>query len=318
MSRTRNLTTSELIPSCLSFSEKFTILRKGIANTSHIARVVAYIRKWDSSKTGLGKAITLLVFSSLMVATQGFSQSTAEKLDVVVIDAGHGGKDPGTRGSYTKEKDIALKVAIKLGDMIEQNMKDVKVLYTRKKDVFVELDKRAKFANDNHADVFIVVHVNSLPETTPEDRKQSIMGTETYVLGLHKSEANFEVAKRENSVIFMEDNYQDKYGDFDPNSPESYIFLSLNQSANLESSLILASKIESQMKTKAGRKSKGVKQAGFQVLWQTTMPAVYCEIGYLSNTKEEKELNDPKVQENIAAAIFRALKEYKAQVETIN
>ncbi len=250
--------------------------------------------------------------------TQAQAQANANKLDVVVIDAGHGGKDPGTRGSYTKEKDIALKVAVKLGDIIEQNLKDVKVLYTRKKDVFVELDKRAKFANDNHADVFIVIHVNSLPESTPNDRKQSIMGTETYVLGLHKSEANFEVAKRENSVIFLEDNYQEKYGDFDPNSPESYIFLSLNQSANLESSLLLAAKIESQMKTKAGRKSKGVKQAGFQVLWQTTMPAVYCEIGYLSNTKEEKELNDPKVQENIASAIFRALKEYKAQVETIN
>lgn len=254
-------------------------------------------------------AITLLSFSS--VAQTG-------KLDVVVIDAGHGGKDPGTRGAYTKEKDIALKVSLKLGELITENMKDVKVLYTRSKDVFVDLDKRAKFANDNHADVFIVVHVNSLPETTPEARKQSIMGTETYVMGLHKSDANFEVAKRENSVIFKEENYQDKYEGFDPTSPESYILINLSQSANQESSLLLASKIESQMKNKAGRKSKGVKQAGFLVLWQTTMPSVYCEIGYLSNTKEEKELNDPKVQENIASAIYRALKEYKAQVDLIN
>ena len=256
-------------------------------------------------------AITLLSFPSL-------AQGTENRLDVVVIDAGHGGKDPGTRGSYTKEKDIALKVSLKLGALIEQNLKDVKVLYTRRKDVFITLDNRAKFANDNHADVFIVVHVNSLPETTPEARKQSIIGTETYVMGLHKSEANFEVAKRENSVIFSEENYKDKYDGFDPNSPESYILMNLNQSANQESSLLLASKIESQLKTKAGRKSKGVKQAGFLVLWQTTMPSVYCEIGYLSNTKEEKELNDPKVQDNIASAIYRALKEYKAQVDLIN
>ena len=256
-------------------------------------------------------AITLLSFSSP-------AQSTGNKLDVVVIDAGHGGKDPGTRGAYTKEKDIALKVSLKLGALISENMKDVKVLYTRSKDVFIDLDKRAKFANDNHADVFIVIHLNSLPETTPDARKQSIMGAETYVMGLHKSDANFEVAKRENSVIFTEENYQDKYEGFDPNSPESYILINLNQSANQESSLLLASKIDSQLKTKAGRKGRGVKQAGFLVLWQTTMPSVYCEIGYLSNTKEEKELNDPKVQESIAAAIYRALKDYKAQVDLIN
>lgn len=256
-------------------------------------------------------AITLLSFPCL-------AQKAENGVKTVVIDAGHGGKDPGTRGSYSKEKDIALKVALKLGSHIEENMKDVKVLYTRKKDVFVDLDKRAKFANDNHADVFIVIHVNSLPETTPDARKQSILGTETYVMGLHKSEANLEVAKRENSVILGEENYEEKYEGFDPNSPESYIMLDLTQSANQESSLTLASKIETQFKTKAGRRSKGVKQAGFLVLWQTTMPAVYCEIGYLSNTKEERELNDPKVQDNIASAIYRALKEYKAEIESLN
>lgn len=319
MSRRGYFTTSELIHrrrsplSCLPFSEKFTILRKGIANTLHIAKQVGYkgTRPTPFFAGFITVAITLLSFSSP-------AQSTGNKLDVVVIDAGHGGKDPGTRGAYTKEKDIALKVTLRLGAMISENMKDVKVLYTRDKDVFVDLDKRAKFANDNHADVFIVIHVNSLPETTPEARKQSIMGTETYVMGLHKSDANFEVAKRENSVILKEENYQDKYEGFDPNSPESYIMMILEQSANQESSLLLASKIESQLKTKAGRKSKGVKQAGFLVLWQTTMPGVYCEIGYLSNTKEEKELNDPKVQESIAAAIYRALKDYKAQVDLIN
>src|ERR1041385_3533133 len=313
MRRRGNFTTSELVLSCLSFSEKFTILRKGIANTSHIAKQVGYkgIRPTPFLAGFITIAITLLSFSSP-------AQSTGNKLDVGVIDAGHGGKDPGTRGAYTKEKDIALKVSLKLGALISENMKDVKVLYTRSKDVFIDLDKRAKFANDNHADVFIVIHLNSLPETTPDARKQSIMGAETYVMGLHKSDANFEVAKRENSVIFTEENYQDKYEGFDPNSPESYILINLNQSANQESSLLLASKIDSQLKTKAGRKGRGVKLAGFLVLWQTTMPSVYCEIGYLSNTKEEKELNDPKVQESIAAAIYRALKDYKAQVDLIN
>jgi N-acetylmuramoyl-L-alanine amidase len=299
-------------PGCLSFSENFTILRKVIANTLHIAKALNHIRVRAFT------AITLLGFWLPFLPTSALAQSSGNKVDVIVIDPGHGGKDPGTRGAYTKEKDIALKVSLKLGALIETHLKDVKVLYTRKTDVFIDLDKRAKFANDNHADVFIVVHVNSLPEDTPEARKQAIMGTETYVMGLHKSDANFEVAKRENSVIFMEENYEDKYEGFDPNSPESYIAISLSQSANLESSLLLASKIEAQMKTKAGRKSKGVKQAGFQVLWQTTMPGVYCEIGYLSNTREEKELNDAKVQDYIASAIYRALKEYKTQMDLIN
>ena len=256
-------------------------------------------------------AITLLSFSSL-------AQQAQNKISTVVIDPGHGGFQPGTMSKQTKEKDITLKVGLKVGEYIEQNLKDVKVLYTRKKDVAVGLAERAQLANDNHADVFISIHVNSLPETVPDARKQSIYGTETYVMGLHVSDANFEVAKRENSAILLEDNYKEKYEGFDPNSPESYILLSLNQSATQEASLLLASKIEEQFRTKAGRKSKGVKQAGFVVLWRTTMPSVLVEIGYLSNTKEEKELNDPKVQDYIASAIYRAFKEYKAQVESIN
>jgi N-acetylmuramoyl-L-alanine amidase len=313
MRRTGNFTTSELILSCLSFSEKFTILRKGIANTLHIAKQVGYkgIRPTPIFAGFITIAITLLSFSSP-------AQTAESKPFTVVIDAGHGGKDPGTRGSYTKEKDVVLKVALKLGSYIEQNMKDVVVNYTRKKDVFIDLDKRAKVANDNHADIFIAIHANSLPETTPDNRKQAILGTETYVMGLHKSEANFEVAKRENSVIFSEENYKEKYDGFDPNSPESYIMITLSQSVNLESSLDLATRIESQLKSSAARKSKGVKQAGFVVLWQSTMPSVLVEIGYLSNTKEEKDLNDPKVQDKIASAIYRAIKEYKAQVDLIN
>lgn len=301
-----NLTPADLMASSLSFSEKFTILRKGIAITLHIGKRV----------TNYGfrlvlLAITLLSFSSL-------AQKPEHKVTTVVIDAGHGGFQPGTLGTYTKEKDVVLKVALKVGGFIEENLPDVKVLYTRKKDVAVGLAERAKLANDNHADMFISIHANSLPTTTPDARKQSIYGTETYIMGLHVSEANFEVAKRENSVILLEDNYEEKYEGFDPTSPESYILFNLTQSATAESSLSLASKIESQFKSKAGRKSRGVKQAGFVVLWRTTVPSVLVEIGYLSNTKEEKELNDDQVQDYIASAIYRAFKEYKSQVESLN
>jgi N-acetylmuramoyl-L-alanine amidase len=261
--------------------------------------------------TALVLAITLLKFSIL------HAQKEQHKIKTLVIDAGHGGKHPGTSGKHAVEKDITLKVALKIGKLVEQNLPDVKVLYTRKTDVFVGLADRAKVATDNDANVFISIHVNSLPEKTPDAKKQAIFGTETYVMGLHKNEENFEVAKRENSVILVEDNYKEKYQGFDPNSPESYILFSLNQSASLESSLFLASKIENEFEKKAGRKSRGVKQAGFQVLWMTTMPSVLVEIGYLSNAKEEKELNTEKVQDYIASAVYRAFKDYKNEVESI-
>jgi N-acetylmuramoyl-L-alanine amidase len=306
MRRASILPLSDLIVSSLPFCEKFTPLRKGIANTLHIATPVRII-----GFKLLGIAITLLSFSTT-------AQKVDNKITTVVVDAGHGGRQPGTMSKSTKEKDITLKVALKVGAYIEQNLPDVKVLYTRKTDVAVGFDERAKLANDNQADVFISIHVNSLPESVPYARKQSIYGTETYVMGLHVSEANFEVAKRENSVILLEENYKEKYAGFDPNSPESYIIFSLTQSATQESSLLLATKIENQFKTKAGRKSRGVKQAGFLVLWMTSMPSVLVEIGYLSNTKEEKELNDDKVQDLLASAIYRAFKEYKQQIESVN
>ncbi len=256
-------------------------------------------------------AITLLNFVA-------FSQKNDHGVKVVVIDAGHGGKHPGTMSKNTKEKDITLQVALKVGAIIEQNIKDVKVVYTRKTDVFIGLDERAKIANDLNADAFISIHANSLPANVSQERRNQIYGTETYVMGLHVSNANFEVAKRENSVILLEENYEEKYAGFDPNSPESYILFSLEQSAHLEASLSLASKIENQFGTRAGRKSRGVKQAGFIVLYKTAMPSVLVEIGYLSNQKEEKDLNDELVQDYIASAIYRAFKEYKEEVESIN
>ena len=230
----------------------------------------------------------------------------------VVIDAGHGGHDPGTTGIISKEKDVALKIALKLGKYIEDKLDDVEVIYTRSNDTFVELHGRAYIANKNGADLFISIHCNSFPPNP------DVMGTETYVMGLSKVGRNLEVAKQENSVIFLEENYEEKYQGFDPNSPESLILLSLEQTAYQENSLLLAANIESQFKNRVGRRSRGVKMAPFWVLWDTSMPSVLIETGYLSNKKEEKDLNDPLLQDYIASAIFRAFRDYKEEIDLRN
>jgi len=227
-----------------------------------------------------------------------------------VIDAGHGGKDPGNSGKVSKEKDVALKLALKLGQYIEKNMPDVKVIYTRKDDRYLALDERAEIANKNKADLFICIHANSHTTTKP-------YGTETFIMGTHVDERNLEVAKRENSVILMDENFKERYEGFD-NSPESYILFTLTQSAYVESSLSFARKVEDQFKTKAGRLSRGVKQAGFVVLWRTMMPSVLIEAGFLSNSQEEKFLLTENGQDLIASGIYRAFKEYKSEVESIN
>jgi N-acetylmuramoyl-L-alanine amidase len=289
---------SDLIFRSLAFSEKFTTLHKVIANTSDIGKTVKNIK----IKLIL-IAITLLNFSG--------TQPIDSKVDVVVIDAGHGGHDPGTLGKSTKEKDVVLKIALKLGKYIEENLPGVKVLYTRKSDKYVEFQDRADVANKNKADLFISIHANSIVGA-------NAYGTETYVMGLHKDNSNFEVAKRENSVILMDENYKEKYEGFDPKSPESYILFSLNQSAYQENSLRFAQKVESQFKNRVGRSSRGVKQAGFLVLWMTTTPSALVETGFLSNAKEEGFLNSDKGQDLIASGIYRAFKEYKAEIESIN
>ncbi len=237
------------------------------------------------------------------------------KVNTVVIDAGHGGKDSGTVGSTTREKDVSLKIAIELGKLIKENLKDVKIIYTRNTDTFIELEERAQVANKNGADLFISIHCNSLPKETPSAKKQSIFGTETYIMGNHTSEANFDIAKRENSVILLEDDHE-KYEGFDPNSPESYILFSLYQSAHLSNSLSMAEKIESQFKDRVKRNSRGVRQAGFWVLYRTSMPSVLVETGYLSNINEEKYLADPYGQSLIASGIYRAFRDYKEEIES--
>lgn len=237
----------------------------------------------------------------------------------VVIDAGHGGHDSGCLGKYAKEKDVALAVALKLGKYIEDNFKDVKVIYTRKADVFVELYERASIANNAKADLFICVHCNSACVYNKKKKKdicnEEPQGVETWVMGLHKSEANLEVAKRENEVVLLEKDYKKQYDGFDPNSPEANIIFSLYQNTYLDQSLKFASGVEDEI-NKKGRGQRGVKQAGFLVLYKTYMPSVLIETGFLSNPSEEKFLTSEKGQDQISHSIFNAFKSYKNSVES--
>jgi N-acetylmuramoyl-L-alanine amidase len=233
---------------------------------------------------------------------------TNPTFNTVVIDPGHGGKDPGAVGRIAKEKDIVLGVALKLGNYIEKYLPDVKVVYTRKKDVFVPLDERAKLANEHEADLFISIHANYIG--TPK-----IYGAETFVLGLHRSEENLEVAKKENSVIVLEEDFTTKYEGFDPNVSESYIIFELYQFAYLDQSIQFASLVQDQFKTRVGRKDRGVKQAGFLVLRNTAMPGVLVELGFLSNRNEERYISSAEGQTYLASAIFRSVRDYKKLFE---
>jgi N-acetylmuramoyl-L-alanine amidase len=231
-------------------------------------------------------------------------------INTVVIDPGHGGRDPGAVGRNSLEKDIALSISLKLGNYIQENFDDVKVVYTRKTDEFVELFRRAQIANENHADLFISIHCNST-------RGTAAYGTETFVMGLHRSEANLEVARKENASILYEDDYMETYGGFDPHSPEANIIFSLYQNAYLNQSLSIASFIQDQFRERAMRADRGVKQAGFLVLYQVTMPGILVETGFLSNPREEQYLMSETGQSHIASAIFRAFRDYKQQQDAL-
>lgn len=224
---------------------------------------------------------------------------------VVVIDAGHGGKDPGAVGKRTKEKDVNLNVALALGRLIESNMEDTRVIYTRKTDTFVSLDRRAKIANDAKADLFISIHTNALP------KGRIARGTETYTLGMARADENLEVAKRENSVILVEDNYKERYAGFNPNSSESYIMFEFMQDKYMEQSVSLAKGIQGQFKSHARRADKGVHQAGFLVLRATSMPSVLIELGYISTPDEETYLSSKKGVAALSQSIYNAFAAYK-------
>jgi N-acetylmuramoyl-L-alanine amidase len=256
--------------------------------------------------------IILVLLIWLMPDSYVFAQTSDEnKIRTVVIDPGHGGSDPGAVGKISKEKDLALAISLKFGKMIEDNFKNVKVIYTRTDDSFVELYKRAKIANENNADLFICIHINASSNTSP-------YGAETFVMGLHVNDANLQVAKLENSVILHENNYEDQYDGFDPNDPENHIIFSLFQNANLTQSLFFAGAVQDIIRDEIKRNDRGVKQAGFLVLWKTTMPAVLVELGFISNREEEVYLNSAVGQEELAEGLFDAFKDYKIHFEGSN
>lgn len=256
-------------------------------------------------KTDRLKIIVLLC--SLWLILPCFCLSAKGKDFVVVIDPGHGGHDPGAIGKRGKEKNINLKVALKVGRLIQDNCKDVQVIYTRKTDVFIPLDRRAQIANNAKADLFISIHTNSVA------RSRTVRGTETYTLGLHRTEENLEVAKKENSVILIEDNYEQRYAGFNPNSSESYIIFEFVQDKNMEKSVKLATFIQKQFKHKAKRIDKGVHQAGFLVLRATSMPSVLVELGYISTPDEEQYLLSEAGTTALANSIYQAFLNYKRE-----
>ena len=246
------------------------------------------------------------VFLSFLSGT--LPAGASDKLFTVVIDAGHGGNDPGAIGRRGREKNINLSVALKLGKLIEGNCKDAKVVYTRKKDIFVPLHRRAEIANAAKADLFISIHTNSLAS-----RNSRVQGTETYTLGLHRTEDNLEVAKKENAVILIEDDYQQRYAGFNPNSSESYIIFEFLQDKYMAQSVSFARLVQKQFRQSARRVDKGVHQAGFLVLRETSMPSVLIELGYITNPSEEQYLLSESGSSALAKSIYQAFLAYKQE-----
>jgi N-acetylmuramoyl-L-alanine amidase len=253
--------------------------------------------------------ILILIFNiSLSNISSGASSKTNGKW-VIVIDPGHGGRDSGAPGLISKEKDINLDIALKTAKYIRENIKDVSVVLTRDDDSTVDLYERPKIANRNNADLFISIHTNST------EGSKSVIGTETWIMGLASSEENLEVAMKENEVIYLEDDYSTNYQGFDPKSPESYIIFTLTQDVYQKQSTDLASRIQTQLTERVGRKDRGVKQAGFLVLYRTSMPSVLVESGFITNPTEEKYLNSEQGQDYLASAIYRACREYMTEVD---
>ena len=256
-------------------------------------------------------SLFLLVIFLLNTSFINDKEKTNSKIKTVVIDPGHGGKDSGTMGTKRfkiYEKHIALAVSLKLGDYIKKSFPEIEVIYTRDSDVFLELKERTEIANAANADLFISVHCDGF--TNPEP-----FGTSVFVMGMSKLKANMDVAMRENSAIYLEDNYQQKYEGFDPESPASYIVFSLMQNMYLNQSLKIAEEVEKEFSTRANRKSRGVKQAPFYVISRTNMPSILIECGFLTNPKEEEYLHSAKGQDYLASAIFRAFRSYKESFE---
>lgn len=252
----------------------------------------------------------LYISICLGLLTSPFGISSAKAKDfVVVIDAGHGGHDPGAVGKISKEKNINLNVALKLGKQIKSNCSDVKIVYTRDRDVFIPLDRRAEIANNAKADLFISIHTNALA------KNRVMKGASTWTLGLAKSDANLEVAKRENSVILYESDYKTRYAGFNPNSAESYIIFEFMQDKYMSQSVHLASLVQKHFRNTCQRIDRGVHQAGFLVLKASAMPSILVELGFISTPEEERYLNSETGTTNLANGIFRAFLTYKREQE---
>jgi N-acetylmuramoyl-L-alanine amidase len=255
---------------------------------------MAMIKQW--ALMGLGLMLSFGLWS------QGH-----HRVQTVVIDPGHGGKDPGCHGAFANEKDICLAIGLRLGNLIKEYFPEVKVVFTRKTDVFVELHRRAAIANQAKADLFICIHVNAA--------SPAAFGAETYVLGLHRTKDNLSVAKRENAAVSLEDDYKKHYEGFDPNSEEANILIAMMQSAYLIQSLEFAGRVQQRFVSHAGRHDRGVRQAGFLVLVRATMPAVLIETGFATHPTEEKFLASDEGQNKMAESIFMAFADYKKTTE---
>lgn len=256
----------------------------------------------------------VVVFLALALGLMGagIPGAPGKKQFVLVLDAGHGGKDPGNLGTgryKTTEKDITLDVTLKLGEYIEDNFDDIKVVYTRDDDSFPSLKDRVEVANSNQADLFISIHCDAFT-------KPKAHGSGTFVMGMHRSDESLRVAMKENASIFLEDDYQSNYT-FDPNDPDTYIALTLRQNTYLDHSLNLSSKIQDQFRDRVGRVDRGVRQAGYYVICFTTMPSVLVELGFLTNKEEEDFLNSSDGKTYMASAVYRAFKEYRVEIEAL-
>lgn len=256
----------------------------------------------------IGLSLFLVLAFSAVIAQPAATQSKY-KIKTVFIDPGHGGTDPGCHGVYSKEADVALKISMRVGKYINENYPDVKVVFARTTDQFVDLYERAVMANKVNADLFICIHCNA-------STNHSAYGTETYTMGLHRTDDNFQVAKRENAVILMENDYQSHYEGFDPNDPASYIMFSMLQNANLDQSVNIASKIQDQFEN-YGRFNRGVNQAGFAVLVHTSMPSILVETGFLTNPTEEKFMTSDSGLTILSACIYNGFAEYKTEMEKV-
>lgn len=264
-----------------------------------------YELRQSQGKRGKRAVIAFLVFTFVFLASA--MPPIAEDQFTVVLDAGHGGSDPGNLGTgrfKTTEKNVALDVTMKVGDYIAENYPEVKIVYTRKGDTFPSLAKRVETANTANADLFISIHCNAAENKTAS-------GVETFVMGLHKSEESLANAMKENNSIFLEKDHEKNYDGFDPKNPDTYIIMSMRENLFLDQSIQLAKGVQDQFRTRVGRKDRGVKQAGFYVISFTNMPSILVELGFLSNSDEEDFLNSDDGKTYLASAIYRAFKDFK-------